>query len=134
MAHIGYYRSRRGWRRIKGFRVNSCRLSIHRLHVRFLDFIKLLRKWKSSYGKALKTLKKGIRSSRKRPSADDGSRRGLVGRPDHKLKSYRHSNSFYAEAIADCLEFIKRSAVAIDDDDGSNSPTSPTSSTLGGMG
>lgn len=120
MAHIEYYKSRRGWRRIKGFRVNSGRLSIHRLQVRFVDFIKLLRRWKSSCDLALRSLKKGI-SSGKRSS--DGSRRGLVGKPDCKLRSYRHSNSFYAEAIADCLEFIKRSAVAMDDD-GSTSPTS----------
>ncbi|KAG6646292.1 hypothetical protein CIPAW_07G000500 [Carya illinoinensis] len=31
-----------------------------------------------------------------------------MGRADCRLRSFGRSNSFYAEAIADCLEFIKR--------------------------
>lgn len=50
------------------------------------------------------------------------TRSGLVreklqnkGRVDcGRLRSFGRSNSFYAEAIADCLEFIKRSSVSVD--------------------
>ncbi|XP_058071346.1 uncharacterized protein LOC131220421 [Magnolia sinica] len=123
MGHIGYYRSRRGWRRIKGFRVNSGRLSVHRLRIRFLDFISFLRRWKRVCDRALNSLKKGIRN---RNDNSVSSKRSLVAErrrpngPDYKLRAYGRSNSFYAEAIADCLEFIKRSALVMDDDGPTN--------------
>ena len=38
-----------------------------------------------------------------------------AGQPDCKVRPCLRSNSFYAEAIADCLEFIKRNSVSVDD-------------------
>ena len=38
-----------------------------------------------------------------------------AGQTDCKVRSCVRSNSFYAEAIADCLEFIKRNSVSVDD-------------------
>lgn len=59
---------------------------------------------------------KGWKSSRARRRSgneeeidDEGVRHS---RTDYKLMSYGRSNSFYAEAIAECLEFIKRNSVS----------------------
>ncbi|KAG9456622.1 hypothetical protein H6P81_001130 [Aristolochia fimbriata] len=120
MADIGYYRSCRRWRRIKGFRLSSGRLCVHRLRIRFLVLVRLLTRWKSAYFRALKSLKKGM-SCRNRGNRSHV--RGVAGeggryyRQDYKLRSYGRSNSFYAEAIAECLEFIKRSSSATADED-----------------
>ncbi|XP_027912967.1 uncharacterized protein LOC114172986 [Vigna unguiculata] len=48
----------------------------------------------------------------------NSSRSGLVrderikGQSDSGVSSYGRNNSFYAEAIADCLEFIKRTSIS----------------------
>lgn len=34
-----------------------------------------------------------------------------------RMRSFERSNSFYSEAIADCLEFIKRTSVSDKDED-----------------
>lgn len=34
---------------------------------------------------------------------------------DCRFRSFGRTNSFYSEAIADCLEFIKRSSLSVDD-------------------
>ena len=39
----------------------------------------------------------------------------MVVAENYRLKSYGRSNSFYSEAIADCLEFIKRTSISVDD-------------------
>ena len=54
--------------------------------------------------------------------SEGSSRRDLVAKEnvassshDCRLKSFTRSNSFYSEAIEDCLEFIKRSSTSSDD-------------------
>ncbi|KAB2634234.1 hypothetical protein D8674_042755 [Pyrus ussuriensis x Pyrus communis] len=122
----------------RGFRLNHRRFSVSRLlRARFVCLFRFLR---CSYGQVLQCLKKSMGrnipgtsspgtnygpSGIKRNSSSS-SRRSLVikemkqkkGRPRSadccRLRSYGRSNSFYAEAIADCLEFIKRSSVSVD--------------------
>lgn len=36
-------------------------------------------------------------------------------RADCRLRACRRSNSFYAEAIAECLEFIRKTSFSVDD-------------------
>lgn len=117
----------------KGFRVNvskTKRFSVQGLRARFVYLFRLLSRWRFSYGRALKSLIlskkeiKGIFVNIKRNNSS--SKRNLVpnvnslssqGREYHQpavgcrsMRSFGRSNSFYAEAIADCLEFIKRSS------------------------
>ncbi|CAN6563538.1 unnamed protein product [Malus baccata var. baccata] len=137
MGHISYNRFRNS-RPHRGFRVNPRRFSVSRLlRARFVCLFKFLR---CSYGQALQCLRKSMGrncpgtsspgtnygpSNIKRNSRTS-SRRSLVskemkqnkgrsGSADFcRLRSFGRSNSFYAEAIADCLEFIKRSSVSVD--------------------
>ncbi|KAK3410607.1 hypothetical protein EUGRSUZ_J02566 [Eucalyptus grandis] len=119
---------------IRGFRINPRRLSVKRLRVRFASLFRVLSRCRFSYGQALKLLKSSCFFCRSRSrgwggggikrSPSNGSRRNLVvahvkaepGRADYgsKLRCYSRSNSFYSEAIADCLEFIKRTSVSLD--------------------
>lgn len=69
---------------------------MHRVHIKFLNFLRVLRSVKCLCGRVMATL-------RKEQNEDVCARQKYcVGRWE--------SNVFYAEAIADCLEFIKRSA------------------------
>nr|DAD41894.1 TPA_asm: hypothetical protein HUJ06_016217 [Nelumbo nucifera] len=118
MGHLmSYNRVGRRWHhRMKGFRLNARRFSVCRLRTRLWYLFGVLSRWKSSYGQALESLKKGISSS-------SSSRRGLAmggenlisRHRDCKLRSFGRSNSFYSEAIADCLEFIKRTSISVDE-------------------
>ncbi|KAB1206431.1 hypothetical protein CJ030_MR7G000113 [Morella rubra] len=126
MGHLSYNKVGNGARRSchgrRGFKLNPKRFSVQRLRTRFLCFFKLLHRLRSSYGRALKSLKKCLprRNSIKRNNSSGSSTKSLVvelpntGKSDSRLRSFGRSNSFYAEAIADCLEFIKRSSVSID--------------------
>ncbi|XP_039131559.1 uncharacterized protein LOC120267946 [Dioscorea cayenensis subsp. rotundata] len=121
MAHLNYIRLGRRWRRMRGFRLNTHRCSVHRLRVRLMSILHLL-------AGCLKPLKRGFRSCNNSNSSCERSmsRRGLVFEDQQQQQrssfagnncKQRHcsrSNSFYAEAIADCLEFIKRSSVSVD--------------------
>ncbi|GJS23185.1 hypothetical protein Tco_0451817 [Tanacetum coccineum] len=74
----------------------------------------LMRIWRSSwYGKRLTMSfsKLSVGSSRRDLVDKENVARFDVCR----LKSFTRSNSFYSEAIADCLEFIKRSSASSDD-------------------
>ncbi|KAK7252610.1 hypothetical protein RIF29_36685 [Crotalaria pallida] len=103
----------------RGFRLNLRRLYILRLRKRFTFFLRLFDKWKVSYGEALQVLKKVFRRKGgfKRNNSNS-SRNGLIrderikGHADRRVISYGRNNSFYAEAIADCLEFIKRTSIS----------------------
>ncbi|KAJ6776648.1 hypothetical protein OIU74_000772 [Salix koriyanagi] len=75
-------------------------------------------KWRSSYGQAVQSLKKGMgrNSSRKRVLVMDAASCHYIGKGDEhcSFRSFGRSNSFYSEAIADCLEFIKRSSISVE--------------------
>lgn len=105
----------------RGFRLNPRKFYVLRLRKRFRFFLKLIDSVKVSYGEALQVLKKVFcrKSGFKRNNSSSSSRRSLVreegikGQGDWKMmRSYGRSNSFYAEAIEDCLEFIKRTSVS----------------------
>ncbi|KAK6922137.1 hypothetical protein RJ641_012644 [Dillenia turbinata] len=108
-----------------GFRLNTRRFSIHRLRAKVLFLFKILNKWRSSCGRDSKLQKRsvvvpGVHGGYKRSSS---GKRSLIsteekknkGRVDYGSRTYGRSNSFYAEAIADCLEFIKRTSISVDD-------------------
>lgn len=120
----------------RGFRLNPRKFYVLRLRKRFTLFLRLFESWKLSYGgEALKLLikkvfcRKGTTSStgfkRNNSNNSSSSRRSLVNREEEIFKGqadwkmvgsyYGRSNSFYAEAIADCLEFIKRTSISSKD-------------------
>ncbi|GMH06624.1 hypothetical protein Nepgr_008464 [Nepenthes gracilis] len=98
--------------RCHGFRLNRRRFSIQRLRAK---------KWRSSY----RLLKNGIAtgsrricSSRNRIKTRKSSSMISLSnaeRPSNcRLRSLGRTNSFYSEAIEDCLDFIKRSTLSGD--------------------
>ncbi|GKV21859.1 hypothetical protein SLEP1_g31797 [Rubroshorea leprosula] len=102
------------------FRLNSRRFSVQGLRTRFFCLFRLLSRLKASYGRAVRLLKNGVQRKNgmmMRRNNSSGSRRNLVvmkEAPVTRLRSFGRSNSFYAEAIADCLEFIKRSSFSVE--------------------
>lgn len=84
------------------------------------------------YGKAMASMNRGNCNMGRKDSScwtrrrreKSESTRGLVGdggtgwqsRTDYKLRSYGRSNSFYADAIDECLEFIKRTSASVDEE------------------
>lgn len=125
MGHMSYdwisYQRRRPSR---GFRLHKRRFSV--LRVRFFYVIRFFCKWKFPYEKALKLLKKGrTKRSITRRSSNINERMVLEGRRSISAcssRSYNSSNSFYSEAISDCLEFIKMSALSADANSVAHSP------------
>jgi len=98
--------------RCRGFRMNPRKLYVLRLRKRFNFFLRLFDSWKLSYGEAIQLLKKVVcrKGCFKRNNSTC-----LVSEEklnDCKMGSCGRSNSFYAEAIADCLEFIKRTSIS----------------------
>ncbi|PIA26242.1 hypothetical protein AQUCO_09500011v1 [Aquilegia coerulea] len=126
-SHLSYKRVLKGRtqqrQKGKGFRLNQHkRFSVFRLKRRFIYLIKILCRWnwKSSCGQAVGSIKNSIISrsrSRKETPTTDHQTSNYGGRTEYRLRSYGRSNSFYSEAIADCLEFIKRTSVSSDDHD-----------------
>ncbi|OIV94385.1 hypothetical protein TanjilG_25447 [Lupinus angustifolius] len=124
MSHMSYNRVSSGkgsscHGKCRGFRLNLRRFYVMHLHKRFSFFLRLFDKWKVSYGKAFQVLKKVLRrKSGLRRKNSNSSRSSLVskerikGNADFRVTSYGRNNSFYAEAIADCLEFIKRTSIS----------------------
>ncbi|KAG5060875.1 hypothetical protein AAZX31_01G143600 [Glycine max] len=125
MGHMSYNRvsSGRGSSschgKCRGFRLNLRRLYFLRLRKRFTFLLRLFDMWKLSYSQALQLLKKVLRrKSGFKRNYSNSSRSGLVrderikGHADCRVSSYGRNNSFYAEAIADCLEFIKRTSIS----------------------
>ncbi|KAK4773959.1 hypothetical protein SAY87_028978 [Trapa incisa] len=119
MSDLGYSRcsSRRGFRLHPGKR-----LSVKTLRQRFVCLIRLLGRLSRPYRKALQALRRGIcQESRPNSSVPRRGKRdvGFSGsnrKPLVKeMNYYVRSNSFYAEAIKDCLEFIKRNSVSADE-------------------
>lgn len=99
----------------RGFRLNPRRFSVQKLRSKLLFLLKIFNRFRSS----LRSMKRNMRRS-------NSSRRSLVmaaaqnidqiQKPDYRLRYYGRSNSFYSEAIADCLDFIKRNSLSVDDD------------------
>ncbi|KAJ7944016.1 Protein phosphatase [Quillaja saponaria] len=127
MGHMSYNGiiNRRGFCR-RGFRLNPKRLSIQRLRTRFICLFRHFERWRLSCAQALKLLRKvfcrnrGIKrnSSRSRSLMREKQNKDIADQC--RMRSYGRSNSFYSEAIADCLEFIKRSSVSMDQNPVSN--------------
>lgn len=117
MSGLGYCRcvSRRG------FRVHpSKRLSVKTLRVRFVCLVRLLSWWSRAYRKALQALRRGIGRDNRSASVLRRSKRdsrfgSSSGKPLVKEMNYMGSNSFHAEAIKECLEFIKRNSVSAEE-------------------
>ncbi|GLJ22280.1 hypothetical protein SUGI_0419250 [Cryptomeria japonica] len=95
-----YRGNRRPWRRAKGgFRC--------RLHSR-LRILSLLEKMKKAYGRMMASL---VSLGETFNSFARSKRRSYVcSSAPMRRPCYGESNSFYAEAIADCIEFIKLSS------------------------
>lgn len=102
----------------RGFRLHKRRFSV--LRVRFFYFIRFFCKWKFPYEQALKLLTKKGRTKRSIASGNininenSSHQEILVLQGRRRSTSACNSNSFYSEAISDCLEFIKMSALSAD--------------------
>lgn len=127
MGHMSYDRICDRRRRLsRGFRLQRKRCSV--LRVRFISyFIRFFCKWKFPYLKALKILlKRGTVAKRSRIIMSNI----IKNRPNSQermistacsSRSYNQINSFHSEAISDCLEFIKMSAISADGSSVANS-------------
>ncbi|WCJ32866.1 hypothetical protein M5689_014263 [Euphorbia peplus] len=99
----------------RGFRLHPIRrFSVQKLKSRLVYLFRFVRsKWRScssSYGQTFQSLKKGSMSSRRRLVVVHQSSYYSRSRPTATTTSFCRSNSFYSEAIADCLDFIKTSS------------------------
>uniref|UniRef100_M1B7V6 Uncharacterized protein n=1 Tax=Solanum tuberosum TaxID=4113 RepID=M1B7V6_SOLTU len=101
---------------MRGFKLNSRKFSVQRLRVKLLGVFSVLsRSWRSSYGKIIRLLKKkNVYCINKVKKQVDYGMYGEI-RNDYKLKCYSRTNSFYAEAIKDCLDFIKRNSLSLEE-------------------
>ncbi|KAL4569110.1 hypothetical protein LXL04_024739 [Taraxacum kok-saghyz] len=108
MGHMSYNRVGRRFSATRGFRLNVKRFYVQRLRGKLLNFFKILMgswKWRS-----------GSSSLYEKNTTRGYAQRNLVAKENaYRLRSFGRSNSFYSEAIEDCLEFIKRSSVSSDD-------------------
>jgi hypothetical protein len=129
------------WRRARGFRLctRKCRFSVQRLRPKLLAFLGII-------GRYARRLRSPLSTSSMRggsPCPRSGSTRALVGshrwyhskggettaadEAPRRVVSFVRTNS-YAQAVADCLEFIKRNSVPLQD------YTSPVLVLAGGSG
>jgi hypothetical protein len=113
------------WRRARGFRLCSrkYRFTVRRLRAKLLAFLGLVGRHARQLRRKLSTASTRGRS----PCARSSSARSLVGgngscpggeaanKAPRRAASFMRTNSFYAQAIADCLEFIKRNSVTMED-------------------
>ncbi|KAJ1699944.1 hypothetical protein LUZ63_008456 [Rhynchospora breviuscula] len=110
MGLQNYSKVGRRSRRTRGFRLGTNRFSVHRLQKKILTMFGFI-------SRCMQFLCICPKESNTR-SCDVGSdsRRVLVpeGKEVVRMKSYMRSNSFYAEAIKDCLDFIKSNSVPLD--------------------
>lgn len=104
---LGYNRC---WSR-RGFRLHPGKsLSVKIPQLRLSCLVRLLSRWRRALrlGICLESRSpSALRSSKWDSKFNSSSRVPLVGE-----KSYMRSNSFYSEAIEECLEFIKRNSVS----------------------
>jgi hypothetical protein len=114
----------RRWRRgARGFRLcPRNRLSVRRLRTELLTFLGLVDRYVRMLARKLSSKGNGLGNSNRR----SGSRRVLVGvgkgaaanskdvrRPPPA--SFIRTNSFYSQAIADCVGFFKRNSMPLED-------------------
>jgi hypothetical protein len=126
LHHHHHHHHHHGASCTRGFRLKyPRRFSVQRFRARFFCLFRFLSRWRSSYGQAVQYLKRGMGrdSGIKRCGS---SKRVLVmdatstchymekGDEHYSFRSFGRSNSFYSEAIADCLEFIKRSSISVE--------------------
>lgn len=113
----------RRWRRpARGFRLSPTRLSVRRLRARLWTMLGLLGRY--FRGVRLPQLTRGLVASSSSPASTSGGGGNKKGQPPaaspaaggNVAKPRRppcmRSNSFYARAVADCLDFIKGSNAA----------------------
>lgn len=113
----------RRWRRARGFRLGARnRFSVRRLRAKLLTFLGLV-------GRHARHLARRLSRRGGSSCPRNGSARALVGgeaaaskhkqqqqqAPRRPAASFMRTNSFYAQAIAECLEFIKRNSVPVED-------------------
>ena len=106
----------------RGIRLNLKKISIHRVSIRLKLILKMLYKWRRSYETAMKSLRKTICGKKGLRKKDSKSRlialnEGISNRisQECRLSSLCRTHSLYTEAINDCLEFINRNSVSLDD-------------------
>ncbi|KAI3515078.1 hypothetical protein L1887_13828 [Cichorium endivia] len=119
MGQKSYTTVFRGYHQTRGFRVNPKRFSVQRLRTKLYNFFKILvRSLKSCSSPFSYTKSRSKRCSKVRDWSSPRSSVATQNNIDQsyvcRLRSLGRSNSFYAEAIADCLEFIKNSSVSLD--------------------
>ncbi|CAO2047750.1 unnamed protein product [Urochloa humidicola] len=120
----------RRWRRAgatRGFRLcpRTNRFSVRRLRAELLTFIGIVGRYVRHLVRRLSnTSRSGGGGGGGNGCGRSGSRRVLVGvgkdaaadkAPRRAAAPFVRSNSFYSQAIADCLEFIKRNSVPVED-------------------
>ncbi|KAK9062157.1 hypothetical protein SSX86_019343 [Deinandra increscens subsp. villosa] len=112
MGRLSYTRFPRRSYGTTGFRVRSKRFRVQGLRSKLFNFFRMVMKtWKS------RLFWTGRMATSCSESSDGSCRRELLAKTrPARLKSFTRTNSFYSEAIADCLEFIKRSSVSYSDD------------------
>jgi hypothetical protein len=102
--------------RVRTLRVGfRCRSHVYpRLRVPVMCFGRVLGKLKSVYKQLLISVASVGRDSLKALSSTAKKPAACVCTSAAARPSFARSNSFYAEAVAECLEFIKRSSSAVD--------------------
>ena len=109
MSPMGYKKFGR-----RCFRLNPRRFSARRLRTKLFYLFGLFRRCRLSCESIKKSFSFRSDSSSTTHLVMPSSMGGTRG-DQYRLRSFRRSNSFYSEAINDCLEFIKRSSVSVDE-------------------
>ncbi|GAB2282919.1 hypothetical protein Dimus_017455 [Dionaea muscipula] len=111
--------------RFHGFRLNRRRrrISIQGLRGKFLYLVRAFNdKWRRSYMVMIwrRSAESMMRICSKRGNLQEISKRNISRRnliideeEEEERVTITHTSSFYTEAMADCLEFIKRSTASI---------------------
>ncbi|KAL7104260.1 hypothetical protein ACP275_08G232900 [Erythranthe tilingii] len=105
-----------------GIKLNPRRFSVQRLRNNFMNIFRILRRWKNYYKNGVRKLIRRNLGRRKKERIDDVEFVNYYyysnnnNNNNERRVIMKHSNSFSSEAIADCLEFIKRNSVSVDDD------------------
>lgn len=104
------FRTRRGFK----LHHHTRRFSVQRLRARIVCFFRILTRWRHQTLRAIK--RAGICRDDNGEDRFQSCRKGLVVEVENqwstsgRVKSIARSNSFYTEAIKECLEFIKRNS------------------------